>query len=231
MAFMGRDPSTGSIRTVLDLLSLPNVAQVSSTQSVSVDIHDDYGTQKFMPSEPTFKLITDLPFSDDDSTTYIHLGVPMPLSPTVTTNGPTDDLILQQTHFPCQNEQPLSDCTVSITSDLDDPPSSSGGYEGAHEKQDSVRPDGYTTVSGMTSLPTAGGFDYNSAGMVEVHKILDLQPEVVRQSGRTDPCGQVESVNDTTAAVLTADSEAGENAETHTSSPSPAPTNIQERTS
>ena len=230
MAFIGRDPSTGSIRTVLDLLSLPNAAQVSSTQNVSVDVHDDYRTQKFIPPEPTFKLVTDLHFSDDDSTTYIHLGDPVPLSPT-TTARPSDNSILQQTHFPYHNEDPLSDCTVSITSDFDDPLPSSSGYEGANEGQDSVRSDGYTTVSAMTTrLPTAGGFDHNSAKMVEVHRILDLQPEVVQQSGPRDPCRPVASANDITAAVLTADSEAGESAETRASSLSPAPSNVQERT-
>ena len=183
MAFLGRDPTTESLRTILELLSLPNTAElIPATKSADVDVNDDGEPQDLTLSEPVLKAVTDLQFSDNDSRTYIHLGIPVPLSSTPNTETALNDdeltheSILPHNHVLCHCQQTS---TNSLTSTLDDWLINSSGYDSILERRNSELSDGYTTMSVITAgMPTLPSPDRNSAGSIQVHKTLDLQSEV-----------------------------------------------------
>ena len=186
MVFMVRDPTTESLRTVLDLLSLPATGETPATPSVTIDVHDDSKPRDLLPSESVLKVVTDFQFLDDNSLTYIHLGDPMLLSSTVSGDSALNDedgllheYLFQQTNALCHYKQPSTDCSISLTSTLDDQPFSSSGHESKQARTDSEQSDGYTTMGAITlRLPTAPNSNQNLAGMIQAHETLDVQQEV-----------------------------------------------------
>lgn len=209
--YIARDPTTESLKTILDSISLSATMEVTAVKDIKPAAQWEIQHQEFSIQEQALKLDTDLQLSEDDSSTYIQdiTKIPVTRAPSFDEHHPscaahdqdadnagisfltesawdTEQGIqgaLAQTPAMSLDEQSSTDCTISLASSSEYLPSISNGYESIQGRTESIRSDGYIPVDASTvNSTTSASSNWPSTNTDHPHSPTDSDPKLVQQT-------------------------------------------------